>query len=139
MPVRQPVEEEYEDVLQNIESAVISIYRKDPELLDWEVDSAYQQLIRRYQAEWRGREPRPPSLSNERIRRVYEAVELFCEWHLGREELVIEDDGTSIPIPEPLSLEEILAVLKRLRKSVRLWTKEGGRQGYLNFVDEFIP
>ena len=37
-----------------------------------------------------------------------------------------------------LTVDEILACLKRLRTSVKRWTKDGGRQGYLTFVDEFI-
>lgn len=33
---------------------------------------------------------------------------------------------------------EIVACLKRLRKSVQFWTKSGGRQGYLNYIVEFL-
>jgi hypothetical protein len=138
MLVKQSVEEQYKDVLQNIETIVISIYRKDPELLDWEVGSTDQQLLRRYQTEWKAHTLRPPSFSNERMRRAYEGVVGICEWCLGREELVTEGGETASPIPELLSLGESFAVHNRFLKSVRLWTKEGGRQGYLNFTNEFI-
>ena len=30
------------------------------------------------------------------------------------------------------------ACLKRIRKSVQRWNKEGGRQGYLTFVGRFV-
>jgi hypothetical protein len=39
----------------------------------------------------------------------------------------------------PLALDEIIVCLKRIRKSIRKWTKEGGQRGYMNFVDEYIP
>ena len=38
-----------------------------------------------------------------------------------------------------ISLEEIVAVLKRIRKSVRYWHKKAGRRGYLEYIDQFIP
>ena len=31
-----------------------------------------------------------------------------------------------------------LLSLRRLRKSIRLWHKQGGRQGYLKYVREFL-
>ena len=39
---------------------------------------------------------------------------------------------------EPVTRDEIIACLKRVRKSIHLWTREGGRQGYLTFVSRFI-
>jgi hypothetical protein len=56
-------EEEYQDVLQNIEFAIVSVYREDPGLLDYEVDSALNALIVAYQAEQKHRASRPAALS----------------------------------------------------------------------------
>jgi hypothetical protein len=39
---------------------------------------------------------------------------------------------------EIITLPEILLCLKRIRSSIRLWNKEGGRQGYLNDVRQLI-
>ena len=69
---------------------------------------------------------------------VYEAMRAICEVRLGR-----------APIPkgfkkivggkiEPVSIEVILKCLKRIRKSVDLWTKQGGSQGYLNYISQFL-
>ncbi len=45
-------------------------------------------------------------------------------------------DGEVVDLsPEPLTHDVILACIKRIRKSVEFWTKEGGRQGYLYFID----
>jgi hypothetical protein len=37
-----------------------------------------------------------------------------------------------------LPISEILEYLKKIQKSVPFWSKEGGRQGYLNFVNQYI-
>ena len=139
MTVRQPIEEEYLDVFQNIEFAIITVYRQIPELNNWDVENALEALLRQYQAEWREKEVRPVHLSTERKRDVYDSVQSTCEWRLGRSSILTIDDEV-LPLPgQPLSLEEIVAILKRLRKSVRFWHKQGGSQGYLEFTDQFIP
>jgi hypothetical protein len=139
MTVKQPIEEEYLDVFQSIEMNIIAIYRKTPEMTNWDVEDALDALIRQYQAEWRGKEVRAVQLSTERKRDVYDVVQSMCEWRLGRATLSKKDGGT-FPLPvEPLSLEEIAAILKRIRKSVRYWHKKAGRRGYLEYIDQFIP
>jgi len=37
-----------------------------------------------------------------------------------------------------LTLDEIVACLKRVRKSISGWTRRASRQGYLTFIDQFI-
>ena len=37
------------------------------------------------------------------------------------------------------SVAEILLCLKRLKSSIRLWNGEGGRQGYLTYIRNFLP
>ena len=48
MTVRQPIEEEYLDVFQNIEAAIVAVYRKTPELTNWDVENVFEALIRQY-------------------------------------------------------------------------------------------
>lgn len=126
------VEEEYLDVLQNIEYAIISVYREYPDLLDCDVDKALNALWMEYRAEGQGKSKTPPPFSANQ-QKVYDRVKTMCEWRLGRTAFETED-GKAIK-PEPLTLEAIQACLKRIRKSVDLWTKQGGRQGYLYFID----
>ena len=129
-------EEEYEDVLQNIEMSIIQVYRQHPELVDWEALGAIESMIQAYTAEARGIPVSPRTLiglSGE----VAESVRATCEWRLGRRALVTED-GEKIE-PSAKTLDEIIACLKRIRKSIRHWGKRGGRQGYLVFVAEFLP
>lgn len=129
------VEDEYPDVLQNIESAIISVYRENSGLLDYDVDKALNALWTIYRAEEQGRKKLPPPFNgNQQL--VYERVKSMCDWRLGREKMEAEKDGQVIEVtPDPLSLDVIAVCLKRIRKSIELWTKEGGRQGYLYFID----
>ena len=53
-------EEQYLDVLQNIEFAIGEVYRAHPELTDWNTEKVIEGLIRGYQAEVKGR--RAPAL-----------------------------------------------------------------------------
>jgi len=130
-------EEEYEDVLQNIEFGIVRVYHAQPTLLDVDVDHALEGLVRAYQAEQRGRAAPALRLSLP-AQAVYDSVRPMCEWRLGREPLYTEA-GKKLDVgPEPLTLDEIVACLKRVRKSVAFWTKERGRQGYLSFVSQFI-
>ena len=78
MPVRQPIEEAYLDVLQNLEFTIVQLYRQHPEMTDWDVERAMEELIRYYQALWRGKEPRAPRLKAEGQRGFYEALVAMC-------------------------------------------------------------
>jgi hypothetical protein len=126
-------ETKYEDVLQNIEATIVEVHREHPDLLDYDVDAALEALMSRYGAEAQGRAPREHTLHGLRGE-VYDAVLTICEWRIGREAL----HGHQATDDERKTAEEIAACLRRIRKSVKRWTKEYGRQGYLRFVAGFI-
>ena len=134
----QTFEEQYADVLQNIEFAIVETYRQLPALLDYHADAALEAAVAVYSAEQQGRTPRPVALDGARLQ-VYEAVRSVCEWRLGREEeVVIGKHRKRGQAPEPKQVDEIVSCLKRVRKSVKRWTREGGRQGYLRFVSRYV-
>jgi hypothetical protein len=128
--------EQHADVLQNIEFAIVETYRQMSELLDYHVDAALETAIAGYSAEQQGRTPRAVTLEGARLR-VYEAVRNVCEWRLGREEIQVGNALADAPL-QPKRLDEIVSCLKRIRKSVQRWTKQGGRQGYLRFVSQYL-
>lgn len=134
---RGAFEEQYEDVLQNIEFGIIQAYREDPELTDWDALSAVKALLREHQAESRGRERKKPSLTPQ-AQAVYDSVKPMCEWRLGQEAFFDEAGRPAGISPEPITVDEMIACLKRIRKSINYWSKRGGRQGYLTFVDQYI-
>ncbi len=130
-------EEKYMDVLQNIEFAIASIFRQQPDLTDFEVGEAINALVRQYKAEQRGRTAASPKLTP-LGQQVYQAVGAMCQLRLGREGMVAQKDQSELMHPASLRVDEIIACLQRIRKSIRLWTKQGGRQGYLEFVEPFV-
>lgn len=132
----QAFEDKYMDVLQNIEMAIVSVYREHGDLLDYDVDRVLNLLWKEYRNEQINKATLMPSL-NENPQLVYDRVKNICEWRLGRAEMNFNDAFAKIK-PEPASIDEILDCLKRILKSVKLWNKEGGRQGYLYFIDNNI-
>lgn len=70
-------EDEYLDVLQNIEMAIISVYRQHKDLLDYDVDMALNLLWTEYRNEQAGKETPVPAL-DENARLVYERVKDVC-------------------------------------------------------------
>lgn len=130
----QRFEDQYLDVLQNIESAIIDVYRDHPEVTDYNVDKALAGLVRVYQARIKD-QPAPHLSFKEVERHVYDAVMDMCDWRLG-ELKSGRNEGLDALMEElePKTLDEIVACLKRIRKSVSLWTKQGGRQGYVTFI-----
>ena len=131
------VEKDHLDVLQNIEFAIVSVHQRQPALVDFDVDAALNALMAYYQARAVGREARPVRL-NERAQQVYEMMETMCEWRMGNDVLVSKDMRKRGPQLTPVSVDVIIACLKRIRKSVEKWNKQGGRQGYLTFVEQFV-
>jgi hypothetical protein len=130
-------EERYRDVLQNIEFGIVQVYREHREMTDWHAESAVEALLHAYEREAQRREIRHRSL-DPLAEEAYVIMRAMCDWRLGRES-VHNEDGEPVRFPgEALSLAEIIACLKRIRKSIRYWTKQAGRQGYLRYVDQFI-
>lgn len=131
------VEEEHTDILQNVEFAIVSVHKREPALVDFEVEAALNALLAHYQAQAIGRAARPVRL-NERSQQVYETMQTMCEWRMGNDAVVSADMRKRGPKMRPVSADVIMACLKRIRKSVQRWNKEGGRQGYLTFIERFI-
>lgn len=129
--------EQYSDVLQNIEAAIVTVYEGHPDLVDRDVLAAIEALMRSYELQKRNREEFTLTPSG-RARVVYEQCLRVCEWRLGRRSLDEGEPRSEDPKAGELSIAELLLCLKRLRKSVRVWHKQGGRQGYLVYVRQFI-
>ena len=130
------IEEEYEDVLQNLEFGIVQVYRQNRSLLDSDVSDALEALIRLYRSEQGNRSPRRFRF-DQRTQHVFDSVKGWCDFRLGRTDLT-NPDGQRVLDVTPLSIDELVACLKRIEKSVRRWTKQNGRQGYLNFVEPFL-
>ena len=124
----------YLDVTQNIEFALVLAYKADRSLLDRDVMDALDESARRYGAQANGREASPLPLAP-RAEAVLAAISKACEWRLGRG--IFPEAGNELvsPVPE----DAITHSLRKIRKSVTRWTKQGGRQGYLTFIEPYVP
>ena len=128
-------EEDYQDVLQNLEATIIMFWQENPDLIDAEVETALDWLIRLYNAQIQGRSFSRPLRGISR--KVADSVKEMCEIRLGRSQLTDEEGNVILEIGH-MTVDEIVECLKRIKSSVKFWTKEHGRQGYLNFVKQFI-
>ena len=130
-------DDRYLDVLQNIESGIVAIYREHADLSDYAVMRMLEALIDRYTAEKIGRPPREFGLS-EVERFLLGTVRRICEWRLGRGGVPGDPAHAEAMAAEPETVDDIILCLKRVLKSAKRWNKEAGRQGYLNFVTQFM-
>jgi hypothetical protein len=131
------VEEEYLDVLQNIEFAIVSTYHDHPEMLDGHVMWALEKVINSYRAETAGGTPEEFTASAVEAD-LYRALCNVCQWRLGRL-TPQEEEATELgPAPEPKTVDEILLCLKLILKSVNRWNRSGGQRGYLTFIVEYV-
>jgi len=121
------------DVLQNLEFAVVNLWRKHPDMTNYVVARAYEAAFEHYRAEARGHQPKACKLTG-LDHEVFEAVKDMCEWRLGRSSEGKPQDDQTRPIPVP----ELVEGLRQLGKSVEFQTKSSGRQGYLTFVSQFV-
>ena len=130
-------EEQYVDVLQNIEFAIIGVYRNKPEITDYDAQDAIDALVRFYSAEEQKRNL-PSKNLYDLAQPIFDSVKSICEFRLGRETLSTSDNQLLNTIITPITLNEIIACLKRIQKSIRRWNKRGGKRGYLDFVKGYI-
>ena len=128
------VVEQYPDILQNIEFAIVTIYRERPELRDPEVIAAIEKLAAYYTRMKKG-VPELPVVLPERSKAVFLSMKTFCE--LRREGGEIENELGESAARVPLRI--IVLCLERLLDSARNWHKKDGQRGYLNFIAQFIP
>lgn len=131
-------EEKYNDVLRSMEIALVRAYREDETMTDWETLTAVNGLIRSYTAVARHRNPPNLKLSAQ-AQPSYDELKLVCEGWLGQKPIFDEAGQMEELGEQALTVSEIIDCLKRVRKSVEMWQKEGGRRGYFNFVDQFLP
>jgi hypothetical protein len=132
------VEEEYGDVLQNIEAAIVEVFRNNTKVVDKDVLAAADALIKTYKRSVSGSGlPSPGPLG--RAGSVYEQCLRICEWRLGKRPFEDGKPKESDPKPGELSADEIVLCLQRLRKSIRFWHAQAGPRGYLQYVQQFFP
>jgi len=133
---KEDVLEKYQDVLHFIEDAIVSYYHKHPELTDHNVDKVYEAVFRVMQNEQRDKKP-PRLKLTELEAGLHEGVLKSARWLVG-EGTMLDESGEAVEI-NYMPKDDMIACLKRLRSSIKLWTTDYGRQGYLEFIKKHFP
>ena len=115
------LEEEYLDQFNAIEFAIVDVFHKNPSLLDSEVDRALEHCVRHYKSKLMGRDAPEHKLTGLDLN-IFESV-------MSQANGLINDEFTT---------EILIQCLKRLRKSINRWSGQGGIQGYLKFIDNYL-
>ena len=126
--------EDHLDVLQNLEFAIVEVWRANREMTDYHALRAYEAARQSYRAELRGNPASPPALTGLDAE-AFEALKAMCEFRLGRNPGLASISDEPIP---PIPVERLVTCLQQLAKSVARHTQSGGRQGYLEFIDQFL-
>ena len=146
MPDREPfalsdgnLTEVYAHVLFSLESAIHQVAYPNKDISDGQIELALERLIRHYQREAAGREPRPTRLGAG-SRQIFDITMDIAEFQLGRTEVIAVQTGETLTLgDEAINHAELIACLKRIRKSVRFWSRQGGRRGYVSYIHNFLP
>jgi len=109
----------YIEIFQPLEAFVSYYYKQHPEMHDYDVLNTYEALLKHIRAK----------LTN---------FQLPQHNLKGISSMLYEDLYQFLDkIQESYSLEEIQLCLKQLEKSVKLWSREHGSKGYLNFISNY--
>lgn len=129
---------EHLDLLRSIETAMVSFYRKDPNLTDFEAIRTYEALLDSYSAEAFGRKPRNWQLG-ELEANLFGFVKSACDICLGKFTPQTMAGQNKAQVGErTVDVAILIACLKKLIKSAQAWNKRHGKRGYLDFVKNFI-
>jgi hypothetical protein len=125
------LEDQYLDILKNMEAAIAEVFRETGDLTDLQVMPALDALIQHYRDVARNYIPKViPLGQNESL--VFKRVQEICEILLGKTEPLQHIE------PKILQPDAIVACLRKIRKSVERWNDLNGKQGYLHFISNFV-
>ena len=95
---------------------------------------ALDALIDVYRAEVRGHTSKDVELPDlEDL--VFRGTKSMCELRLGRQEQALP---AHVSFEGDKTVDDILACLRKIRRSVERWNSRGGQQGYLEFVRHYV-
>jgi len=122
--------------LRELESAVVELWRRHPDMSDHVAGRAYEAAFQHYRAVRRGHQPKPATVSGVDAEAL-ETVRAVCERLLANGPAPMKNNprGQTAPVP----LDKLVEALRELQRSVERHTALGGRQGYLTFVRGFLP
>lgn len=128
--------DEHPETLYLLESLIDFTAREDETLLDLHVIDALDAARRSFATQQDGRTFQP-RLTDPRTVNLFRALRATGELLLGGETPEIEVESGARP--DPITIETLVLCFKQVEKSAKLWNNEGGRQGYLGYIRQFMP
>jgi hypothetical protein len=129
------VKDEDLPALQELESAVIAVWIRRPEMSDYAAGRAYEAAHQMYRSRLRNREPKPPNLTGVDAETFGVVLDVCEKIHVtGAEPMNGLPEGNT----KPVAPEKLVEYLRELQRSVERHTAAGGRQGYLQFVRDHL-
>lgn len=122
--------DEYLDILQNIEAAVIGYWGTNPSIKDAQVQAVYEKLFSNYDRRKRSL-PELPAHFQPLTMSLYEEVKAVCESR-------VIGSPDELPDLENVTPGVMVLCLKKLLDSVKFWSKQNGARGYLQYVGEML-
>ena len=125
--------------LASIELAIVECFRAQSGLTDHDIEEAINAVLPAYEPTKRDTSGRVARLSP-MAREVFTQISAVCR-------VMSDPDKLATEAGEPLAMEmriksvsaeTMSACLKRIRKSVQFWRRDGGLRGYLTFINETI-
>ncbi len=111
------LEDRHLDVLQNIEFAIVSVYRQQPDLRDRDVMRGLDAVIDVYRAEVRGHTPKEVNLP-EPEQTIFERTQSICEVRLGRQAFEIASEMPAPPVGARTGLGKVFrSMVEKLGRS----------------------
>ncbi len=124
-------------LLQTLEFNLANHYKEQPQLIDYDVSDAFNALVRHYKAKLENRSF-TPNLKG-RSKEVFEMFQTVADIFVSNGQFPTTETDTFLPENmQSYTVEDVLSCFRRLQSSLKLWTKEGGRQGYLNYISQFV-
>jgi len=134
------LEDKHLDVLQNIEFAVVSVYRDDPTMEDREAIRALEVLVQYQRRVAAGQTPTLPDNLSENEQLVVDRVQAIMEERRALAPPAEAPKRFSVLNKKTNSFEDtLLACLRKIHKSAVRWNKRNGKQGYLKFAIKYLP
>ena len=128
--------EEHLDQMFILESLINSVAHADESLLDLHVLDALEATRRSFAAELDGRTFRPGRM-DPRVHLLFYGLRAVGNLLVGQPTPDLENRMKDPP--EPIPVDTLIRLIRRLEKSVKIWNEQGGRQGYLEYIASFLP
>lgn len=127
-------------LLHSIETVVVQLYEEFPSLIDKDIEMVYEKLGDYYKAVKLNKKPVEPTSNKERTFALIEEILniLDLREEAGVDSAILEDEYTCQDYNIGCLEDIYMKAFKTLTKSARFWRKKNGKQGYLNYVAEFV-